>query len=221
MAKHYWRMTVSYEKLITGYQHFITHSFKQNQQQYKKLAQQGQSPEVMMISCADSRVDPLAITQAEPGQIFAIRNVANLVPKYELDRSQQCLSTEAALKYGVLHLQVKHIIIMGHSHCGGIKALIDMDQQEQHCEAIHEWVGQMDHAKKELIANHPNATPNKISELCERHSMLYSQQNLLTYPYVQNAITQHKLAIHLWHFDIESGHISVYNPTTRSYNPLD
>ena len=210
---------MSYKKLVAGYQNFMKHSFQQNQQHYKKLAEQGQSPEIMMISCADSRVDPFAITQAEPGQIFAIRNVGNLIPKYELDRSKQCLSTEAALKYGVLHLHVKHIIIMGHSHCGGIKALIDMDHQEQHCEAIHEWVGQMDNAKKELIAKYPNATPKKISELCERHSMLYSQQNLLTYPYVEQAISNHQLSMHLWHFNIESGVIDVYDTITGFIQP--
>ena len=214
-------MAAHYEKLIEGYHNFFHQSFKDQKAHFHKLATQGQNPEVMIISCADSRVDPLSITQAQPGDIFTIRNVANLVPEYELDRVKQCLSTESALKYSVLHLHVKHIIVMGHSHCGGIKALIDMDQsQENRCEAIHEWVGQMDSAKQDLLGLYPNSSEKEIASMCERHSLLYSLKNLLSYPYVLQLVNEKKLQLHAWHFDIKSGKIEEYKQRTGKFELL-
>ena len=109
-------------QLLNGYETVFQKNFEVNNPLYQELAK-GQSPKVMMISCSDSRVDPSLITHAEPGQIFAVRNIANLVPALEI-ANRIDHSTPAALEYAVCNLGIKHIIIMGHSQCGGIRALL-------------------------------------------------------------------------------------------------
>ena len=118
------------KKLIAGHKNFREGKYQEQKDLYRELVEKGQSPEVMIISCCDSRADPVIITEAEPGMVFSVRNVANLVPPCTPDGKYH--GTSAALEFAVRHLKVKDIVVMGHAHCGGIKALYkgDFDHQE-------------------------------------------------------------------------------------------
>src|SRR6478735_4929410 len=115
------RMTTFPPQLINGYRAFATQRLPQEQSRYRELSERGQSPQVMVIGCCDSRVSPEAIFDAGPGELFVVRNVANLVPPYAPDGAAHGVS--AALEFGVQVLRVKHIVVLGHAQCGGIRAL--------------------------------------------------------------------------------------------------
>ena len=211
---------MSYAQLIAGYQRFKANDFQSQADQYQHLAEQGQSPKVMCISCADSRVDPLAITQSGPGQVFAIRNVANLIPPWSEDPQKRCFSTEAALRYAVLHLHVEHLIVMGHAQCGGIRALIADDPDAPSQDPIHQWVRHLAPAKAIVQAQYPEATEAHQACHCERQGLICSQQHLLCYPFIAEKVAQQKLAIHLWHFDIATGQLEAYDANTKHFVAL-
>ena len=116
---------VKIARLIDGYKTFYDEYFVKNKDVYEKLVKDGQAPKTLVISCSDSRVDPSIIFNTEPGDIFVIRNVANIVPPYE-DERVGYHSTSAAIEYAVLHLKVENIFVFGHSHCGGLKTLVEI-----------------------------------------------------------------------------------------------
>ena len=111
------------ERLLTGYQTFVTQRLPTEQSRYRELSQIGQSPEVMVIGCCDSRVSPEVIFDAGPGELFVVRNVANLVPVFQPDGNAHGVS--AALEYAIQVLKIKHIVVLGHAQCGGIRAFVD------------------------------------------------------------------------------------------------
>src|SRR3979409_1001869 len=120
-------MTMFPERLTRGYRNFLEDRFSRERARYEQLADTGQKPEIMVIGCVDSRVSPEVIFDAAPGELLVVRNVANLVPPYEPDRDTQH-GTSAALEFGVQALRVKHIVVLGHAHCSGIRA--SADEQE-------------------------------------------------------------------------------------------
>ncbi len=211
---------MSYEALIEGYRAFQTHGFEAKQTQYQHLAEHGQNPKVMCISCADSRVDPLAITQSGPGHVFAIRNVANLVPAWSSQPEKKCLSTESALRYGVLNLEVEHLLIMGHAHCGGIRALIETPDTEHSEDPTIQWVHHLHAARCHVHNHHPDATTDGLASMCEKQGLRQSQTHLMTYPFIAERVARQQLAIHLWHFDIATGHVEVFDAQTQQFIPL-
>src|SRR6201994_4488350 len=111
------------QKLIDGYRTFASQRLPTEQSRYRELAERGQKPEIMVIGCCDSRVSPEAIFDAGPGELFVVRNVANLVPPFETDGNYHGVS--AALEFGIGALKIKHIVVLGHAHCGGVKAFAE------------------------------------------------------------------------------------------------
>ena len=166
----------------------------------KILHQEGQSPKVLVIACSDSRVDPSIILGAEPGDLFVIRNVANIVPPYEHDLSS-CHGTSAAIEYAVNHLQVEDIVILGHSHCGGIRALVD-DRENDHT-FIDNWIYIVEDAKFE--AAHRHLDHEESCAFCEKAAIGISLHNLETFPFVKEKLAAGKLRLHGWYFSIETG----------------
>src|SRR5690606_20053974 len=134
-------MKKSLEKIIHGYQDFRKKYAEGDNSIMNKLSHHGQKPEIMVIACSDSRVDPAVILQCDPGDLFVVRNVANIVPPYENDNSHHGVS--AALEFGICHLKVKHLVLLGHSQCGGIHALLDSEGLGQN-DFISNWVSLVD-----------------------------------------------------------------------------
>lgn len=190
--------------LLDGYQSFYQKYFIENPEIYEKLLKDGQSPKTLVIACSDSRVDPSILLDTKPGDIFVIRNVANLVPPYESDFGG-CHGTSAAIEYAVNHLNVENIIVLGHSDCGGIKTLID-DQQNDHT-FIDNWLYVAHEAKAsalEAAHNGPHAC-----ELCEKEAIRISVDNLMTFPFVKEKVEAGKLDLHGWYFNLNSGSIEI------------
>lgn len=192
-------------QLLNGYKFVFQKKFEINYSLYEELAK-GQSPKVMMISCSDSRVDPSLITHAEPGQIFAVRNIANLVPPLEM-ANRIDHSTPAALEYAVCTLGVKHIVIMGHSQCGGIRALLQGVKEADNFNFIADWLSIAEFAKEKTLEQFRDQSIEEQASVCEHEAMHLSLDNLMTYPWIADAVHKGDLMLHAWHFDIATGRL--------------
>src|SRR3990167_8140146 len=199
-------MKKSLDKILQGYSAFRKQYATGNQSVMRQLAAHGQQPEVMIVSCCDSRVDPSVILQCDPGELFVVRNVANIVPPYECDEKHH--GTSAALEFGVCYLHVKHLIIFGHSQCGGIDALLNSDHLKQN-DFITNWVSLID------LHGH-SQDKNTVA----KNALTLSFDNCLTFPWIKERVEKNQLEIHRWFFDIQSGEIFVYSEMDQQYKPL-
>lgn len=194
----------NFNKLLTGYQKFRKKYAEGDQSVMQYLSDFGQQPEVMVVACCDSRVDPALILQCGPGDLFVVRNVANIVPPYEKDDSHH--GTSAALEFGVRYLQVKHLILLGHSQCGGIQTRLDSTVAKQN-DFISNWVSLIKKDESEI------SNADEYAQL----SLRASYQNCLTFPWIKQRIMQNELVIHLWFFDIKTGQIFSYQETDQGF----
>jgi carbonic anhydrase len=212
-------MTHFPESLSDRYKRFKFRHFAQNQEHYESLATYGQNPEVMVVSCCDSRVEPEVIFAAMPGELFVVRNVANLVPPYETSGKYHGVS--AALEFAVLNLRVKHIVVMGHSGCGGVRASLEHDAARQTDAAfISNWMSMLDDARDEVIKTHSGRPAAELRAALERSGVKTSLANLRTFPCIQILEGRGKVQLHGVYFDIASGVLHVLHPGTGEYVAL-
>ena len=194
------------KKLISGYQRFHRHYFEQQPGLYERLFRQGQSPEFLVIACCDSRVDPAQVLNTAPGDIFVVRNVANLVPPAAA--ATDPAATVAAMQFAVLHLKVKHIIVLGHSHCGGIKSLMEGAHPDQDYDFIGPWMGLAATVREQVLDKYADRSLAEQCGFCEQASIINSLANLETFAWIKARIEAGLLYIHGWYFDIASGRLS-------------
>jgi carbonic anhydrase len=207
------------EHLTDRYRRFKFRHFAPNLDHYEQLAQFGQNPDVMLISCCDSRVDPESIFSAMPGELFVMRNVANLVPPYETTGRFHGVS--AALEFAALNIRVKHIVILGHSNCGGVRACIEEDAARQTAaQFISNWMSMLDAAKAAVLAQNVGRAPAELRAALEREGIKTSLANLRTFPCIQTLEGKGRIALHGAHFDIASGTLSVLNQATGEFVAL-
>lgn len=207
------------ENLTDRFRRFKHRHFVPNADQYEELARYGQSPEVMIISCCDSRVDPETIFTAMPGELFVVRNVANLVPPYETGGKYHGVST--AIEFAVMNLRVKHLIVMGHAGCGGVKAALDQSAAIQ-TEAmfISRWMSMLDEARLHVLAAHQMASTAEKLRMLELEGIKTSIKNLRTFPFVREIEEKGRMSIHGAYFDIATGTLSVLNHSRGEFFPL-
>jgi len=189
--------------LIDGHQNF-KNEFKENEELFVRLAKEGQSPKVLWIGCSDSRVIPEKIMGANPGEIFTHRNIANIIPP--TNSGENC--TSSVIEYAVKHLKVEHIVICGHTECGGIKAVLS-DEIDSDDKALLNWLKYAKPAKEKLQQNNPDKEPDYLDTI--KQNVLLQKENLLKYEYIKNITQSNDLKIHAWLYDLHSGTISVYN----------
>jgi len=220
-----------FERVVTGYKKFRKELQRNPAKQayYRELVEKGQSPKVMVISCSDSRVEASKILGCGPGQMFAVRSVANLVPRCQHDHhsSQQpgLHGTSAAIEYAVTALKVHHIILMGHTHCGGIKALMMSTGTELHISDgasgfVNKWMEIAKDARDYVVKHHGDLTFDAQLRKCEEKALTISLENLLSFPWLKERVEANKLRLHAWLFDITSGEINVYDRNSSSFHPL-
>jgi carbonic anhydrase len=208
-------------KLTKGYLAFREGRFKEQQDTYERLVDQGQRPGVALIACSDSRVDPSLVLQADPGDLFIIRNVANLVPPHE--GSGQFHGTSAALEFAVQHLKVEHLIVLGHAHCGGIRSLFDAKTGEDSAQAregyqfIGPWMSLVRSAYLRVEGTMPEATVDEKAHVCEKSAVLVSLENLMTFPCIRQKVRDGDLRLHGWYIDIRACQLSVYDPARQLF----
>jgi carbonic anhydrase len=209
----------SMQQLIAGYKRFQKHHFEDDQDLYHDFVVHGQSPETMVIACSDSRVDPAIVMDAQAGELFVVRNVANLVPPY--DKQNHACGVATALLYAVDVLKIEQIIVFGHSHCGGIQALMkaeeDIDPEHQ---SIRDWAEFASEAKAEVMAELGDATFEAQCHACELASVRLSLDHLRSYPWLNKQVEAGKLDLHGWLFDLDSGDIKVYDQSSGVFGSL-
>lgn len=206
------------ERLTEGYRSFLTGRFKSERSRYEDLAQRGQNPEILVFGCVDSRVSPEVIFDAAPGELLVVRNVANLVPPYEPDREFQH-GTSAALEFGVQALRVKHIVVLGHELCGGIRAFADEAQPLSPGDFIGRWMSQIAPAAESLGTRKPGDEQSFRRRL-EFASVELSLKNLMTFPCVRILVERGKLQLHGAYFGVASGRMLVRNADTGEFEPV-
>lgn len=212
-------MTHFPEVLADRFRRFKFRHFAPNQDRYEELASNGQNPEVMIVSCCDSRVDPETIFGAMPGELFVVRNVANLVPPYETTGKYHGVS--AALEFAALNLRVKHIVVIGHSGCGGVRACLEHDAARQsEAQFITNWMSILDEGRARIMTAFAGKPLAEIRAALERESVIASLDNLRTFPCIKILEGKGRLALHGAYFDIGSGTLSAYNQATAEFVPL-
>ncbi len=210
-------MSEEIKHLIEGNQRFRKKFFTADTTLFNELVTQGQRPKTMIVACSDSRVDPAMIFDCQPGELFVVRNIANLVPPCEGGDSYH--GTSAALEFGTCFLQVKHIIILGHTQCGGIQALLDADNPVFHKphSFIAKWMEIAKPAYEKVMAQHSSATSGDKAALCGHYALLNSLNNLYTFPWIQERINSGSLALHAWYFDLATGAIHRYDQLGKQW----
>jgi carbonic anhydrase len=200
--------------LVEGYHRFRTESYVKQKIRYDELASDGQAPPIMIISCCDSRVDPATVFDTVPGQVFALRNVANLVPPYELGGGLHGVS--AAIEFGVLGLEVRHIVVLGHAQCGGIKAsLSGSDLVKDGPSFVDKWMGLISGARDQVLAT---GSPDPQHDL-ELESVKVSLENLRSFPFIAERERAGLLKLHGAYFGIAEGRLSVLDEETGVFEP--
>jgi carbonic anhydrase len=207
------------DDLIDGFGRFRSHYFGAERKLYQRLAREGQSPRVMVVGCCDARVDPAIVTDCDPGDLFVVRNVANLVPPFE--KSGGYHGTSAALEFAVRCLHVEHVIVMGHARCGGIRALLgDIRFEDSAGQFIAPWMSIADEARHEVAMTHAADSADARAAACEQASVRISLRNLMTFPFVQEQVAAGRLQVHGWYFDLDRGELHGYEPATGSFEIL-
>jgi carbonic anhydrase len=200
-------MENGFQKVLQGYQNFRKKYVTDDKSVMPYLSYYGQQPQIMMVACCDSRVDPAVILQCDPGDLFVVRNVANIIPPYEKDEMHH--GTSAALEFGIQGLNIKHLVLLGHSQCGGIQALLNQNNLNKD-DFITNWVS---------LVKLPDGHSHDPDEYAKQ-ALNQSYQNCLTFPWITDKVNKKELIIHLWFFDIKTGQIFNYSDTTQKYQPL-
>jgi len=204
------------KELVEGYQKFKTGRFVRESERYARLAESGQTPDILVIACCDSRAAPELIFNALPGEIFVVRNVANLVPPHTPDGEYH--STSAALEFAIQALKVKHIVIMGHGRCGGIKASLNPSAEPlSPGDFIGKWMELLSPVA-ESFADNEWMTDAERQTALERTSIRYSLENLRTFPCVSILEENKRLSLHGAWFDISSGELWVMDSETGDFS---
>ncbi len=209
------------DTLIEGYKRFREVYYADNKETLQQLATEGQSPKICLISCCDSRVEPAIILNCDPGDLFVVRNVANLVPPCEINVSDDSYhGTSAALEFAVNSLEVESIIVLGHAQCGGIKALMDRRNSHDKHSFIHKWMSQLT-AVKESIYNDSNyQNQQERYHACEELGIVQSLNNLMTFPWIAERVATGKLELHGWYYDIRNGKMYELNADTQEFKKI-
>ncbi|WP_353216489.1 carbonic anhydrase [Sandarakinorhabdus sp.] len=210
-----------FKALLDGYSRFRTGAYQEQRRRYDALADKGQAPGVLVISCSDSRVDPTRIFDTEPGQMFVVRNVANLVPPCDRDNAQH--STSAAIEYAVTQLKVHHVVVLGHARCGGIKASLEGtfdDAAVGEGGFIDRWMSLIAPARDTIRAAALISPDIDACAALELAAIRLSLANLRTFPFVAEAEAAGTLKLHGALFDIAEGVLKVLSAETGKFEPI-
>ena len=207
-----------FTRMVEGYRRFRQSRWPKERERWSDLAE-GQSPKVMVLACSDSRVDPAEIFDTRPGEIFVVRNVANLAPPYETSRGYHGVS--AALEFAVTQLEVEEILVLGHESCGGCAAALTgqfdgAEPGEGHF--IADWVRQLSDARQRVRARHPEMDADAALEM-EREAVKLSLANLRSFPWIADREADGRQKLHGAHFSIAEGRLFVLDETEGSFRP--
>ena len=202
------------KKLLDGLVRFRRNDFEAHRELFRGL-KSGQKPHTLFIACSDSRVDPNLITGTLPGELFIIRNIANLVPPYRA--TTEFLATTSAIEYAVLALNVENIIVCGHSNCGGCAACLASLQTSEQLPHTRRWLELAHPVRNRVLREIPPNEPEAREWMMEQMNVVEQLKHLLTYPYIEEKINAGKLVISGWHYIIETGEVFIYDRTEGEF----
>ncbi|KAF0185117.1 MAG: carbonic anhydrase [Nitrospirae bacterium] len=205
------------EKLYKGIHHFREGFFSDEKEFFQRISE-SQSPEVLFITCSDSRVDPNLVTQSRPGELFIVRNVGNIIPPHDAIRDKN--SVAAALEFAVLVLKVKDIVVCGHSNCGAVRAIFADPKQLERCTHLLNWLSLAEPLREIMRKYYDTKSHEAFVGIAEKENVLLQIENLGTYPFISDALSAGTLRLHGWYYDIGSGQIRSYNPGTESFDTI-
>jgi carbonic anhydrase len=205
------------KRLIDGYNAFSDSRLQKEQDRYRQLAEQGQKPQIMVIGCCDSRVSPEVIFDSSPGEMFVVRNVANIVPPYAPDG--QAHGVSAALEFGVAALKVAHIVVLGHAHCGGVRAYAEDAEPLSPGDFIGKWMKLMAPAAEKVGPRGAQSAADYLTRL-EQANVVNSLDNLMTFPRLSKRIERGQIGLHGAYFGVATGDLSVLDPATGEFRSI-
>ncbi len=202
------------EKLFKGTVKFRQKDFEDHKHLFKELGRQ-QQPHTLFIGCADSRVVPHLITGTDPGELFMIRNIANIVPPYR--KTEEYVSTTSAIEYAVQVLGVESIVVCGHSNCGGCAALHADPADLEHIPHVARWLEVSKEVKGRVAEKMTGDSPEEREWLTEQINIVVQMRNLLTFPYIRERYEKGQIKIYGWHYIIETGEVFNYNEESQAF----
>lgn len=204
------------EKFVRGFSRFQQQYFSEEHALYDAL-REGQRPTTLLIGCCDSRVDPMLLTGSDPGDMFVVRNIANLVPPCTPDAPP---GVSSAIEFAICNLEVERVIVLGHAKCGGIRALLAPDQTARETDFVERWMRIAAPVRERVLRELGHKSCQERHTACEQASILQSLDNLLTYPWLKRRVEENKLKLHGWYFDIDSGSLMAYSPRQQRFLPI-
>lgn len=205
------------KRIIDGLNEFHDNYFANHRELFEHLSH-GQNPEVLFITCSDSRIDPFLITQSQPGDLFVIRNVGNIIPPYGRFNSGEA----AGIEYAVEALGIKDIVICGHSHCGAMKGLLQIGNLAQQMPAVYEWLKYHGEPTRRLVLDNYQGYPHeKLLKIAIEQNVLTQIENLETYPIIRSKLHSQELTLHAWIYEIESGEVFAYDAESRKFKAIE
>jgi len=205
------------QQFIEGFQRFQSKYFTGEDRLFEKL-NHGQNPTTLLIGCCDSRVDPALLLDCDPGDIFVVRNVANLVPP--CNESAQQHGVSAAIQFAVEALNVKRIIVMGHEKCGGIRALMQGYQPSRKIDFIGRWMKIIEPVKQQVLQQLANCSEAEQIRACELGAVINSLNNLRSFPWISEREARGDIALHGWYFDMSNGALLAYSERSDTFLPM-
>ncbi len=204
-------------KLMVGFKHFREKYYAGEESVYSKLSE-GQNPKTLIIACSDSRVDPALLSSASPGELFIVRNIANLVPPFESTDSGHH-GVSAAIEFGVVNLKVENLVVLGHRQCGGIRALMSGEHKKEKS-FVGKWMKIMHQARESVMQKFAKEDFETQCRECEMEAIAVSITNLKSFPFVKEALDNHTLHIYGIYFDLEQGNLLEFDEATHTFQAL-
>jgi len=202
------------QKLIQGLHHFQSNIFSSQRELFERLAH-GQSPDALFITCSDSRINPNLITNTQPGELFILRNAGNIIPPHGAANGGE----GATIEYAVAALGVRDIIVCGHSHCGAMNGLLNIDSLGE-LPAVRQWLSHAEATRRIAKENYEHLSGGALLTATIEENVLVQLENLRTHPTVAAALSRGKLSLHGWVYKIETGEVFAYDPEQEQFLPL-
>ena len=209
------------ERLLKGFADFRLGYYREHLDLFERLATEGQSPEILIIGCADARVDPGILTQTRPGDIFTVRNVAAMVPPAQFPPDQRHHGTSSAIEFAVRGLGVKHVVVLGHALCGGIGALVDgRAGAYADYDYLATWTAIAQEARDAVVQALPGRPRAEVARAVEQAAVVNSVRNLMTFRWIADRVAAGSLSLHAWWFNLVHGQLHAFNPDRLVFEPV-
>jgi carbonic anhydrase len=209
------------ERLLRGFANFRLGYYREHLDLFEKLATEGQSPEILIVGCADARVDPGILTQTKPGDIFTVRNVAAMVPPAQYPPDARHHGTSAAIEFAVRGLGVRHVVVLGHALCGGIGALVDgRASAYADYDYLATWTSIAQDVRDLVVKELAGRPREEIVRAVEQSAVVKSVRNLMSFRWIAERVDSGTLSLHAWWFNLVQGQLYAFNPASAIFEPV-